>query len=373
MKLKELLEKKFIEKINESEYKCCKCNNIFTKLGVINHHFYTHENEGIKKREQLKQKALSNNNKPEMKEKISQGTKKAFERNEVKENFKRYTNRLKTERLGKNNPMFGKTHTDEWRENHSNLMKDFKHNDVTKQKIRESKIGTKHTPESIMKMRLKKIGKKQSIETIKKRTLKQYGRKAWNKLNIKNIKEKYPFFSQIEEMRYNPDKTREKEIQVRCKNHNCKNSKEKGGWFTPSHERLKDRIYAIENEKGNDGNYLYCSDECKNQCPLFGLNPTFEINKLNQNELPYTPNEYQQFREYVLERDEYKCQYCGEKAEHVHHERPQKLEPFYSLDPDYAISVCKDCHYEKGHKDECSTGNLANINCSERLLSNDSI
>jgi 5-methylcytosine-specific restriction endonuclease McrA len=77
----------------------------------------------------------------------------------------------------------------------------------------------------------------------------------------------------------------------------------------------------------------------------------------------YTQEEYQQFREYVLERDNYKCQYCGQKAEHVHHERPQKLEPFFALDPDLAWSVCEKCHYKYGHKDECSTGKLANMVC----------
>jgi hypothetical protein len=77
----------------------------------------------------------------------------------------------------------------------------------------------------------------------------------------------------------------------------------------------------------------------------------------------YTQSEYNQFRNYVLERDKYKCQYCGKSADHVHHEKPQKLEPFFALDPDLAWSVCKKCHYEKGHKDECSASNIAARMC----------
>ncbi len=70
--------------------------------------------------------------------------------------------------------------------------------------------------------------------------------------------------------------------------------------------------------------------------------------------------EYNTCKEEVFKRDDGLCVYCGVKVEHI---RPQKLEPFFSLDPDYCISVCSKCHYKYGHKDECSTGNLAQIIC----------
>ncbi|MCF8019784.1 MAG: hypothetical protein K9L62_10275 [Vallitaleaceae bacterium] len=157
----------------------------------------------------------------------------------------------------------------------------------------------------------------------------------------------YPFFCKIEKIK----EGKNKEILVKCKK--C------GKYFEATATQLHERIRQLEKEYGNDGCYFYCSDECKNGCPLYNLknDPNYIKEKL------YTTNEHQQFREHVLNRDNYKCQFCGEKAEHVHHERPQKLEPFHSLDPDLAWSVCKKCHYEKGHKDECSTGNLSSIIC----------
>ena len=191
-------------------------------------------------------------------------------------------------------------------------------------------------------------GKKRSKEDIKKF-------KISHKQSIQDIKEKYPFFSKIEDLRYNTNK----EIQVHCKNHNCPNSKEQDGWFTPTYIQLYERIRALEKPHGMIENNFYCSDDCKDQCPLYNLKNDPCVN----NKAFYTYSEYQQFREFVLKRDNYKCQYCGEKAEHVHHERPQKLEPFFALDPDLAWSVCKKCHYKYGHKDECSTGNLANKIC----------
>ena len=173
------------------------------------------------------------------------------------------------------------------------------------------------------------------------------------KYKIEDYKNKYLLFSRIEEMRYNPEHPGE--IQVHCKNNLCSNSKEQGGWFTPSKTQLYERCRSIE--KFNlDYSYFYCSDDCKEICPLYrsrGVDPLKERKEF------YTIEEYDIFREYVLQRDNFKCQYCEKKAEHVHHERPQKLEPFFSLDPDLAWSVCKNCHYKKAHKDDCSTGKLA--------------
>jgi hypothetical protein len=38
----------------------------------------------------------------------------------------------------------------------------------------------------------------------------------------------------------------------------------------------------------------------------------------------------------------------------------------FALDPDLAWSVCKKCHYKKGHKDECNVGNLSKMNCERK-------
>jgi hypothetical protein len=200
--------------------------------------------------------------------------------------------------------------------------------------------------ETTSKMRESRKKENLSINTLLKM-------KISHQIRIEKIKIKYPFFSKIEEMRYNPEK--ENEIQVHCKNHDCPNSKEKSGWFTPTRGQLFERIRQLEKEFGNEGSYFYCSVKCKNTCPVYRLqnDPYKKEKKL------YTEEEYQTFRKFVLERDNYICQFCGEKATEVHHERPQKLEPFFALDLDYALSCCKDCHYKYGHKNECSTGNLA--------------
>ncbi len=244
--------------------------------------------------------------------------------------------KMRFAKLGEKNRLYGKKRSKE-----------------TKRKIGEANKGKKlstKTKEKISIATKKGMRKKEIIEKMKELgTLK--------KLTLKKINNRYPFFCKIEEVRTNPNNP--KEIQVHCKNHKCENSKEKGGWFTPTYIQLYERIRQLEKDYGSGGCYFYCSNECKNSCPLFNLkSDPFYINTK-----PYTESEYQTFRTFVLQRDNYICQYCGEKATDVHHERPQKLEPFFTLDPDFTWSCCKKCHYEKGHKDECSTGNLAKKQC----------
>jgi len=261
---------------------------------------------------------------------------------------------------GDKNPMFGKQHSDD-----------------TKNKISKMKLGyipwNKDLKNCHSEKTLKVISERSkgripwnkgktgvySDETLKQWSIQRKGKSPVNKgitKSIQQIKNDYPFFSTIEEMKY----SNTNEIQVHCKNHNCPNSKEQDGWFTPTYIQLYERIRSIEKEYGNDGNYLYCSDECKQECPLFNLqsDPNRDINK------QYTNSEYNTWRNEVLKRSEHICEYCGEIATDAHHLRPQKLEPFYSLDPDYGIACCESCHYKHGHKDECSTGKLANKVCS---------
>ena len=184
------------------------------------------------------------------------------------------------------------------------------------------------------------------------------------KLSIEQIKEKYKFFSEVEEIRYNPDKPREKEIQVHCKNHLCPSSKEKNGWFTPTSGQIYHRANTLKNPIGFGESNFYCSQECKDTCPTYDL----RFDPFYNTEKPYTQVEYSIWNSEVLERqkeeDGYNfCEICySTKNLHVHHEKPVKTHPLLALDPDNGIVLCKDCHYEIGHKTgtECSTGALAN-------------
>jgi len=181
-----------------------------------------------------------------------------------------------------------------------------------------------------------------------------------NKFTLKDYKEKYPFLFQVEDLRKDPKTGK---MQAHCKHHKCSNSKEKGGWFNLTYTQLYERIRQLYHPDGWGGSYFYCSNQCKQKCDIFNLRK--DPCKVENNNLPYTPGERQTLNQFVLDRDNYLCQFCGAPATDVHHERPIKLEPFFALDPDFAWSCCEKCHYEKGHKKgtKCSTGNLANKSC----------
>jgi len=219
-------------------------------------------------------------------------------------------------------------------------------------------------------------GKKLSKSHIKSMSEVRKGKRAWNKgmvgvwskksiqqmietktYSLDDILKNHSLFSKLEELRYNPND--KKQIQGHCKNHKCKNSKEKNGWFTLTKKQIAYRYDSIDN--GNGTSYFYCSDLCKIECPLFNLRSDPNIKKQKY----YTQEEYNTWRNEVLIRADYLCEYCGEKATHTHHSRPQKLEPGFALDPDFGIACCEKHHFQYGHKTgtECSTGNLAKKEC----------
>ena len=190
-------------------------------------------------------------------------------------------------------------------------------------------------------------------------------------LTINDIKEKYPLFAKVEEMRYEPGKEKDSIIQVHCKNHNCPNSKEKGGWFTPTKSQLYERRRQIKNDIG--GCYFYCSDKCKEECPLYDK----RVSQLIKEDLIaaghiedpwYTSGEYLIWRAKILELDNYICQFCGKPATIVHHINPQKVHPEQALDSENGLSSCEECHYKYGHRDRwCTTGYLSQLVC-ERIV-----
>jgi hypothetical protein len=217
--------------------------------------------------------------------------------------------------------------------------------------------GIKFTKEHIINMSKSKKGKKH----IK-------GANISYKDTIKSLNIKYPLFSKIEEMRYDPNYPYERVLQFHCKNHNCKNSKEKDGWFTPTYIQRYERIRSIN--LGAGAGYLYCCNKCKEECPLYAkkIDVIIKEDKIRAGHIKeelYTSVEYDTWRNEVLKRSDYLCEYCEEKANHAHHSRPQKSEPGFVLDPDFGVACCEKCHYKYGHKTgtECSTGNLASTIC----------
>lgn len=161
--------------------------------------------------------------------------------------------------------------------------------------------------------------------------------------------------SDIEDVGYIITQDGLKLLQVKCVY--CNN------WFTPTRSQCENRAQFIKGNTDRESRF-YCSTLCKANCPIYhkkkypsGYNPRSHRNNFNGSDLKAWSKE-------VLKRADNKCEYCGKKAVLAHHIQPKKLEPFFALDPENGLACCEECHYLYGHKDECSTGNLANKICT---------
>jgi len=159
------------------------------------------------------------------------------------------------------------------RREHSKIMKEVWKKPGVKEK--HSKTMKEIMNQSEVKRNLSKIQNKLEVKIKKQKAQK----KVWKNLEyrtnqskiktftIEQIQDKYSTFSKEEEMRYDSNG----EIQVHCKYNECKNSKEKGGWFNPTPAQFAIRKDALEHDDGNDGCYFYCSEDCKQKCCLFNI------------------------------------------------------------------------------------------------------
>lgn len=94
-----------------------------------------------------------------------------------------------------------------------------------------------------------------------------------------------------------------------------------GEWFEPTYIEVNNRVSAINGKYTEGSEYrLYCSQNCKNSCPIYHKIDYSEDQK------PATSREVQpELRQMVFERDNYTCQKCNihrdnlEVGIHCHH------------------------------------------------------
>jgi len=110
--------------------------------------------------------------------------------------------------------------------------------------------------------------------------------------------------------------------------------------FSPTNGQAHKRIKSIIGTTWGQNN-LYCSDECKAECPTFKTKWYSRDQKVGTSrEVPAS------FRKMVLEDREWICENCGstEPGLHVHHILGVVEYPMFAADMCNAKAVCKDCH-----------------------------
>jgi len=167
------------------------------------------------------------------------------------------------------------------------------------------------------------------------------------------VEKNLPLFNTYSEQLIPVEEVRNKNgiLEVRCTV--CKK------WFVPKRTRVEARAQFIKGNITRESRF-YCSDECKGKCTVFNK----RIDSLIKNNEYFTISDLRIWSNEVLRKNDYKCIYCGKRAEVAHHIIPKKINPYLALDPDNGIACCKECHKVYAHKDECSFVNLAKFKCN---------
>lgn len=131
-----------------------------------------------------------------------------------------------------------------------------------------------------------------------------------------------------------------------------------GRWITPTVYQVYDRIRALNGTQQGEQRF-YCSEQCKQECPIFG-----KISYPKEFK-PATSREVQpELRQMRFKIDKYTCQKCGKQQDelnsglHCHHVEGIRWEPVESADIDKVITVCKDCHMKIHKKEGCSYNDM---------------
>jgi hypothetical protein len=131
------------------------------------------------------------------------------------------------------------------------------------------------------------------------------------------------------------------EIQCRCAY--CKE------YFIPTRNKLSGRVRSLLGKQGGECR-LYCSDSCKNLCPIY-------YKSKHYNDI-FRPNTYRpvqpELRHLTFERDNNQCQRCGSSEDlHCHHITGVEINPVESADVDNCITLCYTCHNKAHSSGQC--------------------
>ncbi len=157
-------------------------------------------------------------------------------------------------------------------------------------------------------------------------------------------------------------------LEVKCKH--CKK------WFKPINRQVRHRVQAINGKSMGEKNF-YCSQECKDNCEVYGKSPrTLEkqdelnagIYTVHKHEGFYTESQLKIWSKEVRNKANNECEKCGSKDNlQSHHINPKSTYPEKALEPDNGVCVCLDCHKNLHDQSGCKTGQLRKCDIKENI------
>lgn len=132
-------------------------------------------------------------------------------------------------------------------------------------------------------------------------------------------------------------------LQVACTN--CKQ------WFNPTMSQVFLRLQEMESGKG----YFYCSQKCKDSCPIYKRVWYSE----GHAPIQHRENFSEVSRQMALDLSEHACEKCGSKDFlNVHHILGYARNKMLGSDIDNLIVLCSQCHKEVHSQRGCTYNDL---------------
>jgi 5-methylcytosine-specific restriction endonuclease McrA len=204
--------------------------------------------------------------------------------------------------------------------------------------------------------------------TINSEEISIYNKKYNNRPGLYNAFASRLEFSEIDIIRRDPNNS--ELIQVQCKL--CKE------WFNPTNVQLNNRVNAINGKKESIGTecHLYCSEECKHNCPLYRTTVSELLARQSMQTNNLTKNDFKrmrkEIRKYFLKiKNPNRCELCGEELDQkdliLHHIVPVTINNMFEADIDNLIFICQKCHNLSHQKDGCTIRQLSQISIENKL------
>lgn len=134
-------------------------------------------------------------------------------------------------------------------------------------------------------------------------------------------------------------------------------------WFVPDFNSVKNRVQYLKGNRKSEQNF-YCSDSCKKSCSIYHktTESLIKLDMIRSNNISIESHDRlleKELRIIVLERDNHKCQKCGNENDlHCHHILPSSINPLESADIDNCITLCEECHKQVHKQDGCKYNQL---------------
>lgn len=136
--------------------------------------------------------------------------------------------------------------------------------------------------------------------------------------------------------------------------------RENNGWYYKRTDEHKEKLSSLGKTRTNDKNPFYGKTHNKSTKKKLSnyaklrtqeRNPNYKNGTYQRRPRDFKQAEFTRLRNFIFNRDEYTCKYCGCIGGHLHahHKIPYWINSDAFLDPSNLITTCTACHFKHAH------------------------